>query len=310
MSAKPTLQELEAARPDSGKKPQNGRETRDYWHKFLAATKTYTAEEIKIAYDMAPSTTRNEIARAKRIVARIKEIELLESEGQTIQQTYFPPHLLAPGQPIYSNIRASTRPSLVVALRLRPNPETEQRNKIQTKTNDPASSNRLPSTSNSSTTPPPPPTPTILLSYRMKTVIARLQYDFIKYPDLLPPLSTLATRFQLPIEYPHATKQEREAVASCETEETLAEYAAWCDTEGAEIVSHNDVVRVTSCLSHIVRRWYDDVLQAEVEGIEELWETFLQVLMRRLEDLGEVEREIEDEEMVYDGLAREAEMAG
>ena len=122
------MQELEAARPDSGKKPQNGRETRDYWIKFAAATERYTAEEIKVAYNMAPSTARNEIGRAKRIVARIREIELLERGGQTMRQTYFPPDLLSPGQQIYSTVSTSTKPSLVVALQVK----TEQSNKIET----------------------------------------------------------------------------------------------------------------------------------------------------------------------------------
>ena len=47
ISAQPSLQELEAARPDNGKNVQKGRETREYWHKFLAAaTETYTTDQI------------------------------------------------------------------------------------------------------------------------------------------------------------------------------------------------------------------------------------------------------------------------
>jgi hypothetical protein len=48
-------------------------------------------------------------------------------------------------------------------------------------------------------------------------------------------------------------------------------------------------------------------LEAEEAGVEELGETFLQAVMRRLEDLGGVEREVEAEERGYEVWARDVE---
>lgn len=298
MSANPSLKELEAARPDNAKKPQNGRETRDYWIKFLAATKTHTEDQIRITYDMAPSTTRQEIARAKRIVARIKEIELIESKGGVVRRTYTPPDLLLPGQQIYKYVPKSIGPSLVVVLKSKSMTQTEQ----SSKANDPSRLN-----SPRSATESPEPTASTqkpLLSFRMRSTIFKIQNNLDRYPDLLHHLATFASRFERPIKYPHATERERQAVATCETGQTLAEYAEWVKTNGAEILRSNDTARVVSCLSHVIRKWYDDILEAEDAGVEELGETFLQVLMRRLEDLEDVEKEARDEEMMDDAWAR------
>lgn len=300
LSANPSLKELEAARPDNAKKPQNGRETRDYWMKFLAATKTHTEDQIRIAYDMAPSTTRQEIARAKRIVARINEIELIESKGGSVRRTYFPPDLLLPGQQIYKYVPTSIGPSLVVVLK------TQSKSKTQTeqssKANDPIRLNSVQSPTNSPEITTPTQTP--LLSVRMRSTIFKIQNNIDRYPDLLHHLGTFASRFEPPIKYPHATERERQAVATCETQKTLADYANWCKTKAAEIFERNSTARVENCLSHIIRKWYDEVLEAEDAGVEELGETFLQVLMRRLEDLEDVEKEVEDEAAMDDAWAR------
>ena len=48
-------------------------------------------------------------------------------------------------------------------------------------------------------------------------------------------------------------------------------------------------------------------MEAEEAGVKELEETFLQVVMRRLEDLDGVEREMEEEAREYDFWARNVE---
>ena len=106
LAARPSLQELEAARPDNGQKVQKGRETREYWYKFLAAaTETYTTDQIRAVYGMASSTVRQEITRARRIVARLEEIEQVEQAGGTIPQTYQPAPLLQGSRSIQTSLR-------------------------------------------------------------------------------------------------------------------------------------------------------------------------------------------------------------
>lgn len=247
---------------------------------------------------MAPSTTRQEIARAKRIVARIKEIELIESKGGVVRRTYTPPDLLLPGQQIYKYVPTSIGPSLVVVLKSKSMTQTEQSRKTNdpSRLNSPRSATESPETTASTQKP--------LLSFRMRSTIFEIQNNLDRYPDLLHHLATFASRFEPPIRYPHATESERQAVATCETEQTLSSYTVWIKTKGAEIVKTNGTARVVACLSHIIRKWYDDVLEAEDAGVEELGETFLQVLMRRLQDLEDVEKEAEDEEMMNDAWAR------
>lgn len=55
----------------------------------------------------------------------------------------------------------------------------------------------------------------------------------------------------------------------------------------------------------IIRKWRDDVMEAEEAGKAELEETFLQAVMRRLEDLEGVEREVEEEMAEEERWARE-----
>jgi hypothetical protein len=64
-------------------------------------------------------------------------------------------------------------------------------------------------------------------------------------------------------------------------------------------------VRVSAALVQIIRKWREEVTEAEEMGVGELEETFLQVLMRRLEDLEGVESEVEEERVQYEGWARE-----
>jgi hypothetical protein len=79
--ANPTLQDLEAARPDHGKQLQKGRETKDYYFKFVAATKKHSAEQIGEVYNMAKSTMRQEINRAKRVVESLLDVEKIEARS-------------------------------------------------------------------------------------------------------------------------------------------------------------------------------------------------------------------------------------
>jgi hypothetical protein len=288
LSANPSLQELEAARPDNGRQLQKGRETRDYWFKFVAATKTHSEEQIRDAYNMANSTVHQEINRAKRIVSSLTAVEEIERSGGSVEQTYIPPPVLAPGQKIYTIL---PRSSLMVVLKL-------DRNVVKPSTSPQKKRPRTAPKSNNSPS---------LLSTRMKTTLSRLRYELDEDPTYPPTHAILARRFQLPIEHPDATERERAAFASCETSETLAAYAAWCDTTGAEISRRNGSARIGKCLSHVIRSWREEVREAEEAGAAVLEETFLQVVMRRLEDLKGVEREVREGERRYEEWARDVE---
>ncbi|GAB7332842.1 hypothetical protein MBLNU13_g04563t1 [Cladosporium sp. NU13] len=286
LSARPSLQELEAARPDNGKNLQKGRETREYWHKFLAAaTETYTTDHIRAVYGMASSTVQQEITRAKRIVARLGEIEQVESSGGSIPQTYHPAPLLLPGSQIYSSVSAPLRrQSLVVVLKVN------------------ISNMRNPSTTPSTRAPTPP-----LLSVRMKIVLSRLRHELEEYPRYPPTLASLASRFEPAIECLDETELDRQRFATCETAASLAGYQAWCEGKGVGITRQNSATRVSKCLVQIIRRWRDEVMEAENAGVGELEETFLHIVMRRLEDLDGVEREMEEEARECDFWARDVE---
>lgn len=284
IGAQPSLQELEAARPDNGKNVQKGRETREYWHKFLAATERHTEDEIRAVYGMASSTVHQEINRAKRIVARLREVERVETNGGSIPQTYTPPSLLLPGQQIYSNVPAPPRrPSLIVILKI---------NWANYSANMRTQSTATPST--------PAPTTTTLLSVRMKTTLSRLRNDLSQYPRYPPTLTSLTSHFEPAVEFLDETELDRQRFATCETDVTLAGYQAWCEAKGTDITRENSAMRVSKCLVQIIRRFQDEVME-----VEQLEETFFQAVMRRLEDLDGVEREVEEEEREYDGWARE-----
>ncbi|KAM0710115.1 hypothetical protein Q7P35_002477 [Cladosporium inversicolor] len=284
ISAQPSLQELEAARPDNGKNVQKGRQTREYWYKFLAAaTERYTEDEVRAVYGMASSTVHQGINRAKRIVARLQEVEQVERNGGTIPQTYTPPPLLLPGQQVYSNISTPLRrPSLIVVLKV-----------------------NLANMRTQSTTPSTPaPTTTTLLSIRMKTTLSHLRNDLSQTPRYPPTLASLTINFEPATEFLDETELDRQRFATCETAATLAGYQAWCETEGADITRQNSAMRVSKCLVQIIRKFQDDMMEAEKAGVEQLEETFLQAVMRRLGGLDRVEREVGGERE-YDGWARE-----
>jgi hypothetical protein len=158
-----------------------------------------------------------------------------------------------------------------------------------------------------STTPPTraPTTGTTLLSTRIKTLLSRFRHSLEANPHKLPPLSSLTTRFEPAIAHLDETPLERQRFATCETAATLAGYATWCETKGAEITRQNSAKRVSKCLVQIIRKWRDDVMEAEEAGKAELEETFLQAVMRRLEDLEGVEREVEEEMAEEERWARE-----
>ena len=285
LGARPSLQELEAARSYSETKLPKGREARDYWYKFLAATERHTEDEIRAVYCMADTTVRQEISRARRIIARLQEIEQVESSVGSIPQTYQPAPLLLPGQQVYPNISAPLRrPSLVVVLKVD------------------LASMRIPST-----TPPTRAPTTPLLSVRMKTTLSRLRHEFEKYPRYPPTLASLTSRFEPAIECLDETELDRQRFATCETADTLTGYQAWCENKGADITRQNSAMRVSKCLVQIIRKWRDNVMEAEEAGVGELEETFLQAVMRRLEDLDEVEREMEQDAREYDFWARDIE---
>lgn len=103
LSATPTLQELEAARPENGRYHSGkARETRDYWNKFLDAAGRHSSLSIQRAYGMGETRVREEISRARQIVSRMQEVEDLKRKGQSVPQTYTPPATLLPGQQIYT----------------------------------------------------------------------------------------------------------------------------------------------------------------------------------------------------------------
>jgi len=295
LGAHPSLEELEAARPDNGKKPQKCRETREYWRKFLAATERHTEDEIRAVYDMASSTMHQEVNRAKRIVARIEEIEQMETNGESIPQTYDPAPLLLPGQQVHSNTPTPPRrPSLIVVLKVKANLPNNTSKRKRNPRPMPMSPTRAPTTKTTS-----------LLSVRMKTLLTRLRQDLESNPRHPPPLASLTSRFEPAITHLDETALERQNFATCETAATLAGYAAWCEAKGADITRENSAARVSACLVQIIRKWREEVTEAEEAGKGELGETFLQAVMRRLEDLEGVEREVEEEEREYEGWARE-----
>jgi hypothetical protein len=286
--ANPTLQDLEAARPDHGKQLQKGRETKDYYFKFVAATKKHSAEQIGEVYNMAKSTMRQEINRAKRVVESLLDVEKIERSGQIVEQQYVPPPLLQPGQKIYTNLR----PRLIVVLKLNRKQSPKKRlgrPKKSLETSSPSTASRS------------------LLSTRIKTTLSRLRNELDEDPTFPSNLAILARRFALPIDHPDATAAELASFASCETSETLAGYAAWCDNKGAEISRQNSAARISKCLSQIICLWRDEVREAEEAGAGELPETFLEVVMRRLEDIESVEGEVELKEMLYDEWAMKVE---
>lgn len=266
-------------------------------------------EQLCAVYDMAASTMKNDIMRAKRIVQRLKDVEALEKNGQRIPQSYVLAPLLRPGQQISRPMPPPT-PSLNDVLNISQDGQANGETNEQTN-GAPKRESITPANSTASGSPRTPntPSPTTLLSARMKTTLARLHADLHAYPDQLPPLATLATRFKAPIECLGATKSERRAFASCETEDTIAAYISWCAKVGDDIVDEHGSRRVASCLSHIIRLWRDEVLEAEEAGDEELAETFLEVVMRRLEDPDEVGREVDEAEKACKEAAFELELA-
>jgi hypothetical protein len=182
------------------------------------------------------------------------------------------------------------RPSLVVVLKIN-------------RAKYPASTRTIPST-----TAPSPRAPTkTLLSVRTKTTLSRLRHHLETHPRHPPPLASLASRFEPAIECLDESELERQRFATCETEATLAGYRAWCEARGGDITGGNSAARVSRCLVRIICRWRGEVVEAEEDGVGELRETFLQAVMRRLEDLDGVEREVEEEAREYDRWARDVE---
>ena len=135
--------------------------------------------------------------------------------------------------------------------------------------------------------------------------LSRFIHVLEEHPYHQPPLASLASRFEPAIECLDETELDRARFATCETPATLAAYQAWYEATGADITRNNSAERVSACLVWSVRKWRDEVMEAEEDGVEELGETFLEVVMRRLGDLEGVEREREGEEREYEEWARE-----
>lgn len=269
------------------------RETREYWYHFVAAAETNTPEHMAAVFGMAVGTLRAEICRAKRIVNRFREIEEIERTGGTVPQTHVLAPLLQPGQQIY---KAVSSPSLNVIFKIK---QTDDGTKNGVR-EQPARFSSSPSTTSTCST---------LLSVRMKSTLYRLQAALDAYPKDLPHiLATLAFRFEAPIELLDETEHDRLTSTSCETDDTLAVYRLWYTHVGEAILEEHGCARVASCLSHIIRSWRDEVLEAEKAGAEELEETFLEVVMRRLEDVDEVEDEVEEAERRCDEAAWELQL--
>jgi hypothetical protein len=248
---------------------------------------------------MAKSTVRQEVNRAKRVVESLMEVEEIERSGGSVKQTYVPPPMLVPGQQIYTNLR----PRLMVVLRLNRDDKPVKPNISPKK--------RLPRTAPKPNDSPkksfPSAAPPSLLSTRMKTTLSRLRHELDEDPTYPPTLATLARRFALPINHPDATARELASFASCETSETLASYAAWCETTGAGISRRNSAAQISKCLSIIICLWREEVREAGEAGAGELEETFLEVVMRRLGDLEDVEEEGRERERRYEEWAMDVE---
>lgn len=283
LSANPTLQDLEAARPENAQRAPKGRETRDYWYKFAAASEVHSLDDISKAYAMAKSYAVDEIRRAKRMATRFREIEALERRGESIPQTYIPPASLQPGQQIFAfpQIPSSSSESTVAA----------NNNKNDDIISTAYSLNAI-SLAQPSTTLAMAPSKTKkkesktrLASIRVHTTLNHLHDDLRLRPREVPALSRLAFKLDLPLECLDDTDGDRARQATCETQETLAAFEAWCKEHDAGVVQRLGKKRVSAALSAIIRSWLERAVELEDEGAAELEETFLQAVQRRFEAL-------------------------
>ncbi|KAM0717687.1 hypothetical protein Q7P37_007539 [Cladosporium fusiforme] len=257
LPANPTLQELEAARPEGGHQARKKAvETRDYWFKFYDALQTrYTQRDLMTVYHLAQSVAYDEMKKAERIVKRSREVEILERDGTPIPQVYTPPKQLQAGQKIYVPPFASASFS---ATRSKKRTAAAQKDKANTE--------------NSNPTPTRQTRRTPLISTRVKQALYRTHDRLRLRLRLSPPkplnLSALANALDLPIDIPTATAEEHAALATCETESSLAAYRAWCTINELLLVKQYGRARVAECLCLLIRAWLDDVARLEDLGAQ------------------------------------------
>lgn len=286
LPATPTLQQLEAARPENGQSRGQALETRDYWFKFASAIEhRFSKEQVMRVYKMGPSVATEEYKKADRAVKAFRKIEELERKGLPVPITYIPPHTLQPGQKIY------TLPASVALIRY---------------TNSSGRGQNTAAKTLSSTSPSKPKKPS-LISPRLKRTLY-LTHDKLQLkPASLPALTTLANTLDPPIPIQDMSESETLSFATCETPSTLETYRTWCAEHEIALLQRYGAVRVAGCLCWIIRAWLDGVVELEERREVGLEETFLQAIVRGLGDLEGVEREKEEEVRALEVAAEELE---
>ena len=347
LSKFPSPEELEAARPENGKKLQKGHETKEYWYKFLAGVEAHGAEVMRSTYEMGECTFRDELQKARRIVRRLDEIAEIEAKGEVIPQTFFPSTPLQPGQKIHVFVAPEKKNVVVlkiVAARLKeiaakaaandtstkskstPKPKAESKAKVNKKAT-PKSNAKSKGNANEKDkgTPkikgsPPTATPVSsndrparkptnkLLFPHMKLTLAFLRKQLLAQPENLPSLASIAGRFDHPLLCDDQTYQEREKFESCETRYSIEKWWTWCDVKGNTIVKHNGKARIAGYLANCIDLWQTQVWYEEQAGAEALGESFLTYTMGRLENLEGIDEEIEDALRSYDEAAWECQL--
>jgi hypothetical protein len=256
---------------------------------------------------MAACTFRDEAQKARRIVRRLDEIAEIEARGETIPQTYFPSPPLQPRQQIY--VFVPETPTVVPRTRatLHSKAPPKTRGKSPVATTPAATPDTTLDWSSLSASPTHNPA-TTLLSPHMKSTLSFLRNQLLSNPEKLPPLDTLATRFDHPSLCDDQTLREREKFESCETRYLIEKWWTWCDEKSDKIVEVHGKVRIATCLAHCIRLWQEQVWYEEQSGSEVVGESFLSYTMGRLEDLEGIDEEVEDELRSYDRDASEAQL--
>lgn len=255
---------------------------------------------MRSVYEMAACTFRDEVQKAKRIVRRLDEIAEIEAKGGVIQQTYFPSPALQPGQQIY--VFVPETPTVIPRSRAK---SAYRKAAPKTKGKSPVALTPAitPKETTPSTIAPTSKPTTTLLSPHMKQTLSYLRNQLLANPSNLPPLASLATRFDHPLLCADQTVRERENFESCETRLLIEDWLTWCDATGDAIIERHGKARIATCLTHCIRLWREQVWYEEQAGAEHLGESFLTYAMARLEDLEGIDAEVEDELRAYDEAA-------
>ena len=259
---------------------------------------------MRSVYDMGAHTLRDEVQKARRITRRFDEIAEIEANGETIPQTFLPSPPLQDGQQIY--VFVPENPTVVPRRRASAKASDFKSTPKNTKGKFPDAA--TPATTLKRTAATPLPTRKPLLSPHMKQTLSFLRNQLLARPERLPPLDTLATRFDHPIFCADQTVREREKFESCETRQLIEEWYTWCDSTGDAIVELHGKTRIATCLAHCIRLWREQVWHEEQAGAEFPAESFLTYAMGRLEDLEGIDEEVEAELRSYDEAAAEGQM--